>query len=250
MDKRRIRFLLISALFLSFTPTVSNAEEASSTSVLYHFAGNLRDTGYGYNAVDGAVNVITLEHFGLWDYGDNYFFIDMISGRLADPNGNDAHTGSRLYMEVDPRLSLSKITGKNLSFGIVGDVLLAAQLNRSGEGFMAEMYGVGVDLTLPGFAFFQIDAYVRKDNFNGATHQVTAAWGLPFMIGPVKMLCEGYVDSAGTDNSGEDVNSKPRLLAEIAHSRSSSLMTGVEWYYHRNNGLWANVPQWTLKWAF
>ncbi len=227
-----------------------HAEEFSTTSVLYQYAGNLRDPYYGNNAVDGKVTTITFEHFGVWDYGDNFFFVDLLSGRLADFNGNDAGTGSRIYMEWSPRVSLSKVSGAALQYGIVKDLYLAGQINRNGEGFMVEMIGAGTDLALPGFAYFNLNAYSRKDNFNARTYQVSFAWGMPFAIGPAPLLFEGYFDIAGTDNDGEDINTQPRLWVEALHVKSGKLYAGVEWFYHRNRHFEANVPQWALKWTW
>lgn len=74
---------------------------------------------------------------------------------------------------------------------------------------------------------------------------MTAAWGLPFAAGPVEMFCEGYIDFAGTDNDGEDINAQPCLLAEIMHGQTGRLMIGVEWYYHRNSHFETSIPEWS-----
>ncbi|MBI5177797.1 MAG: hypothetical protein HZA04_00880 [Nitrospinae bacterium] len=239
----------IMVIALSSAP--ARAEDFSTTSLLAEYAGNLRDPYYGNNAVDGAVNIVTLEHFGTWEYGDNFFFVDMVSGRLADFNGNDAHTRSRLYLEWGPRISLSKVSGTPVAFGPVRDVLLAAQVNRDGEGYNVEMFGLGVDLALPAFSQFSVNLYSRKDNLNSRTYQVTASWGLPFTALSAPFLFEGYIDVAGTDNNGEDINTQPRLfvdLSKLAGKQKSALLAGVEWYYHKNRWMEMNVPLWTLKW--
>lgn len=231
----------------------ARAEDFSSNSLLLQYSGNLRDPYYGYNATDGAVTVMTFEHYGVWAFGDSFLFLDMISGQLADFNGNDAGTRSRLYAEWQPRLSMSKITGTTLKTGVISDVFIAGQLNRDGEGFIAEMIGASVDITVPGFTFVSLSAYHRKDNFNSSTHQVSVAWGLPFSAGNTSGIFEGYADFAGTDNNGEDINTQPRLLfdiAPVAGIKPGSAMIGLEWYYHKNDWFEQNVPQWTVKWVW
>lgn len=250
---KRFSVFMVAAMALLFSAKSARAEGFSSTALLYEYAGNLRDPYYGNNAVDGAVTTVTLEHFGEWALGDNFFFLDMLSGRMADFGGADAYKSSRLYAEWGPRVSFSKAFGVALPPGAVKDLFLAGQFNRDGEGFMAEMFGVGADFAVPGFNFVSLNLYSRKDNFNSRTHQLTASWGADFRLAGADMLFEGHFDFAGTDNNGEDVNSQPRLfvdMSRLAGAGRGALLAGVEWYYHQNNNFTQNVPQWTLKWVW
>jgi len=115
----------------------------------------------------------------------------------------------------------------------VKDFLIAGQLNRDGEGFKADMIGLGMNLDAPGFQFLDLDAYARKDNFNRLTYQLTLAWHLPFASLPVSL--GGYVDVNGTDNHGAEINGQPQLLFDAG--ALAGLPKG-------------SVPQAMAKWVF
>ncbi len=219
------------------------AEDFSTTNVQVLYGGAFRDPFFGYDTADGRLTTVTLEHFGTWAYGDNYFFVDFLSRSFVDFSGKSTGKTSRIYGEWHPRLSLSRLSGHDLSFSIVKDVLIAGQINRDGEGFKANLLGMGTNLEIPGFNFVELDAYARKDNFNSLTYQVTVAWDLPFGSLPVSL--SGYVDINGTDTHGTEVNAQPQLLLDAG---SVLGLPGhhlqVAW-----NDLLVKSPLWSLRGA-
>ena len=66
--------------------------------------------------------IITLEHASGWNIGDFYTFCDF-SLKRGDSDDD-------LYCEFTPRLSWNKITGRDVSYGILKDVLLTAQTEQ------------------------------------------------------------------------------------------------------------------------
>lgn len=71
------------------------------------------------DSIDKSASVVTLEHINGWKYGDNFFFVD-----ITNADKSDEERSTSFYGEISPRISLSKVTGKDLSFGIVKDVLI------------------------------------------------------------------------------------------------------------------------------
>ncbi|NNJ19101.1 hypothetical protein CSV86_030405 [Pseudomonas putida CSV86] len=67
---------------------------------------------------------VTFEHASGWSFGDLFFFVDGIKYNTEATNG--AGDGHSFYGEFSPRLSFGKITGTDLSFGPIKDVLLSA----------------------------------------------------------------------------------------------------------------------------
>jgi len=227
------------------------AEDFSTTNVQVLYGNSFHDPAFGYNTANGRLTTITLEHFGTWAYGDNYFFTDFLLGDFLDASGKSTGKTTRIYGEWHPRLSLSKLSKHDLSFSIVKDILIAGQLNRDGEGFKADLLGMGTNLDIPGFNFVELDAYARKDNFNSLTYQVTVAWDLPFGSWPVSLT--GYVDINGTDMHGTEINGQPQLLLDVGSMigmPEHHLQMGMEWYFHHHNQLSSGVPQAMVKWVF
>ena len=102
---------------------------------------------------------ITFEHASGWSFGDLFLFVDVIKYNTEATNGaGDGHT---FYGEISPRLSLGKISGADLSFGPVKDVLLAATYEFGEDDVDSYLLGPAVDLNIPGFDYFQLNTYLR-----------------------------------------------------------------------------------------
>ena len=206
--------------------------------------------GHDYELGERQRSITTFEHAHGHKYGDTYAWIDFIK-----PDGED-HT---YYGEFSPRLSLSKITGKNFSHGIIKDVLISTTFEKAKDQGPQYLYGGAIDLTLPGFKFFKTNAYLHDSTeLDGQTWQVTIAWNRPFKIGGTKFLAEGFADFQG--NEGDRSPNQlivPRFLLDIgdlAGYESGKLMAGIEYQYWHNkfglDGVTESVPQAQIKWTF
>ena len=212
--------------------------------------------GNGYELGDNSMSIMTMEHANGWKYGDNFFFVDI---------SNPTSKGTSYYAEFSPRLSLGKISGKDLSFGIVKDVLLAGTLEM-GEDLRAQLIGVGLALDLPKFAFADINLYHRKSKRDwlaeqtDAGAQVTVDWLLPFTVGGQKFAFEGFVDYAWGEKGGSapkanNLIAGPRLLVDVGNwvGAPGTLQFGIEYQIWHNKfgveGVNENVPQVMLKWT-
>ena len=211
--------------------------------------------GTSYADLGGAIDskektIFTFEHADGWAYGDNFFFVD-----VNNPNTS----GTGYYSEFSPRFSIGKMTGKDLSAGIVKDVMLAFT-QEMGDGLHASLYGVGLPLNVPGFAYSDLNFYIRdsvNDTFGASQsgYQVTYDWLYPFSVGSVKMACEGFIDYAFGENGGanpkeDNIITAPRLLIEVANG----LQVGIEYQIWRNKfgikDVNENVAQVMAKWTF
>ncbi|MGZ5000339.1 MAG: hypothetical protein ACXV7F_08565 [Methylomonas sp.] len=103
-----------------------------------------------------------------------------------------------LYGELYSSLSLAKLSGQDLSFGwfknlnITGGVNAGEKIDAEQSGTRVILYGVSLDLNLPGFNYFNID-FLRFDTLEpdrlDGSWQITPAWQLPFSIaGPNGVL--------------------------------------------------------------
>ena len=193
--------------------------------------------------------ILTFEHANGFRYGDFFLFTDVTWPETGKTN---------YYGEAVLRLSLSKMTGADFSFGLVKDVFLAGSIEKARHQPINTLWGGAVDLDLPGFKFFKTHYYVRDDpDFSGTGWQVTIAWNLPFNLAGQKFLTEGFADFAG-DEGRYRQNSLivPRLLFDLGHAlnrQPDRLMVGVEWQYWHNKfgieGVTESVPQAQIKWV-
>jgi len=244
--------IALAALLLALAPLSARADfNATSASVLY--GGGFDDVATGMSSPSGRLFTLTIENTLAWAYGDSFFFVDMASGRFAEGAGTDY----TIYAEWAPRLSFGQIFGTQIAAGPLNDLLIAGEVNR-GPGFNVLLGGLGTNLKVPGFAFWTLNAYVRKDNFNAANYQVTTAWGLPFDLGPVGLSFEGFADIYGTDAAGFNVLTQPQLLVDVGEwigARENRLRVGTEVWIHYTSvlpsGRYTTVaPQALVKFGF
>lgn len=241
---------LVCALGLGLGAQSSLAAEWSSANIQI-----LR--GSTYELGDSNQTVLTFEYADGWKYGDNFFFID-----IFEPTS----TGTSHYGEYSPRLSLGKISGKNLGFGIVTDILLAGTLEM-GDGVRSSLLGIGIDLKLPGFAFAQFNLYARSSERDfvavqtDSGAQATIAWRLPFKVIGQNLAFEGFADYAYGEDGGsspkeDNLITAPRLLIDVGNwfGTPGKVEAGVEYQIWRNkfgiNNIDENVAQAMVKWIF
>lgn len=249
---------LLATIALLFTALQANAGAAewSSTNIQYLYGNSYEaiyfDPARGeLDSYDVSGAIITLEHVNGWKYGDNFFFVDMTN---AERSGTDIDTG--LYGEISPRLSFSKMSGADLSAGIIKDVLLTSTL-EVGSGFHNYLYGLAVDLDLPGWPVFQVNWYVRNEAGTDTGQQITLVWVKPFTLGGLDFTFEGFLDYAyDLDPSEDNLLTAPRLLVDLGKTWGAPgvLQAGVEYQIWRNkfgiDGIDEDVAQVMLKWIW
>lgn len=214
------------------------------------------DTGK-LDSVDDVRSVITWEHVNGWKYGDNFMFVDITNADRTN------ETATSYYGEISPRLSIGKMAGVALNKGMLNDVLLTTTAEL-GEGFRAFLYGVAVDLNLPGFSFFQFNYYIRNDvevfggpSPNDTGSQITLVWLVPFTVANTSWAFEGFFDYAfDVDPAEDNIITAPRLLLDVGEffGEKGAVQAGFEYQIWRNkfgiDGIDEDVLQAMVKFIF
>lgn len=196
--------------------------------------------GSGFELGDKDRTIFTFENALGWKYGDSFLFID-----VTEPFSE----GTSYYSEFSPRFSLGKITGKDMSFGIVKDVMVSTTLEM-GEETRGYLVGVGLPLDIPGFAFANVNLYARQSDRDFAADdtdlggQVTLTWNRPFTLGSTKWNFEGFFDYAFAEKGGsapkeDNIVAAPRLMLNLG----KSLQVGIEQQIWRNKFGVKNVDE-------
>lgn len=237
----KINQLLTFFILFTFTFYV-NAEDFSLTNIQLLWGKGFNDPITGNDTVDEKMSTITLEHYGTWSKGDNYFFVDFTSG---DFKSGKKH---RIYAEYAPRLKLFDYSKKSF----VKSSYLAGQVEH-GDDFHAFLGGVGFDLRIPRFKVAELDIYLRDDNFNDKTFQVTWVWNVPFKLGHTDMSFLGFLDVSGTDQLGTDIITHPKIemdLYSLFNKKSKNVYLGYELWYHDNKISDMKASQIYFKWIW
>jgi nucleoside-specific outer membrane channel protein Tsx len=246
--KKSVKIILLSLVLLTFGTGSALAAIWSSTNMQL-----LYGSGYELASSEDAT-IITIEHASGWKYGDNFFFFDIWQPFDKDTN---------IYGEWHPRFSLGKMTGSDMSFGFVKDVLIATELNVErftyGAGWRAYLYGVGFDLNIPHFDFFAINFFIRDDMTiaDDRTFQISPSWNIPFTLGELRFEFGGFLDYSGAEGDGEaQLLTAPQLLLDVSNFKGSprNFYIGMEYQYWKNkygvDGADESVAQLMAKWVF
>lgn len=92
-------------LAASLAAGAARAEEFSMTDAQFLYGNGYRDPFIDTNADNGRVSTVSLEHYGTWGYGDNYFLFNIYQG---DFDG----IATKIFCKWISRLSLAKMLGE------------------------------------------------------------------------------------------------------------------------------------------
>lgn len=210
---------------------------------------------YGFNWGHGSAlrDIITFEYERIGKYVTHYSFFDVSN---ISTNHGEEKTGTGIYGEWSPRLSLNSVTSDDISSRIIKDIYVASQLNFS-EEFFAYLMGFGLGFQPPkGFVFLNIDALWRDTlNQDGLTWQITLSGLANFNVCKARFQSSGYFDLIGPEGEGErNIHSALQLLLylDFLSERSGKFLIGAEFQFLKNEfgivGRDQFVTQAMVKW--
>ena len=186
---------------------------------------------YGENYELGTEDrtTLTAEYAAKLKYSDVFFFVD----QQWDSNDKD-----NTYFEFAPRLSLGEVTGQDLSFGPVKDVLVATTWeHNAGHGENVEfnnfLYGVGFALDIPYTQYANVNFYRADNNNTDDDYQMTITYAVPFKLGSEDFLVDAFLDWSTAEkdhaselnwtsqykwNVGKHISPETKLYVGVEHS--------------------------------
>ena len=179
---------------------------------------------------------VTFEHASGWSFGDLFIFVDGIKYNTEATNGaGDDHT---FYGEISPRLSFGKLSGSDLSFGPIKDVLLAATYEFGEDDVDSYLLGPALDLNVPGFDFFQLNTYYRETDGKrdgSGVWQITPAWSYTLPVGDSDLVIDGFMDWVvdNDDSYHANLHFNPQIKYDMAKAMGwgKRFYVGVEYDY-------------------
>ncbi len=197
---------------------------------------------------------LTIENFSVWEYGTVFFYYD-----ITEPMGHDNgpnYYSNQFFGGISPTLSLSKVTGKDLSYGILRDVSLRYEIeNGSALGtynFQNYFYGLQYDFAIPGFDFFSLNTVLRDNpRVSGVGFQIGTFWQMSWeWAGRSRLKFTGFLAAApwdgnnnkwgagpGADPKGRFLTSQPQLLYDLGYQlfgKKDHTEVGLEYAYFLN----------------
>lgn len=217
------------AAFFLFMGLFVNELSAFSTSNVQYLYGKFDDNSL-FDTVNGGKSTITVEHYRTFAYGDFFCFADYA---FADDRFFYADNTTDLYFELSPRISLSKTTQTDLSFGFVKELYLAFQYNRQiykYDDYKAYLYGIGSDLSVKGFDVFALNLYKVNKMYFDNTYQVS----LNYMSNHI--FDSAFVFEGFSDWTKDEFLTQNQLLYDLGNALplgDTKAYAGTEWHYYR-----------------
>jgi nucleoside-specific outer membrane channel protein Tsx len=224
------------ALGLSLAATLASGQVLAADLLQWQDNSLTYLNGIDFKVDPPKQQTVTFEHASGWSFGDLFIFVDGIKYNTEATNGaGDGHT---FYGEISPRLSLGKISGADLSFGPVKDVLLAATYEFGEDDVDSYLLGPAVDLDIPGFDYFQLNTYLRttdgrRDGDN--VWQITPVWSYTIPVGDSDLVIDGFMDWVvdNDDSYHANLHFNPQIKYDLAKAMGwgKRFYVGVEYDY-------------------
>ncbi|MDP5238313.1 hypothetical protein Q9Q94_02175 [Uliginosibacterium sp. 31-16] len=252
-----------SALLLALGCAGVQAADWSDTYIGYRYG---RDFAEPFGASDITKNIVNLGHSSGYKYGTNFLNVDLLLSDSKDPSAPDSSSGAQeIYMVYRHTLDLSKVVGKNLGWGPFRSYGITAGFdanskNDAGYNSKKRMVVAGptVMFDVPGFlnvsvlelwesnAPYSKFSNVQTSRYSYDPHpMLTAAWGIPFNVGPVVGLSfEGfanYIAAKGKNEFGDSTAPETNIDAQIMYDvaqitglAKNTLKVGIEYQFWKN----------------
>ncbi|HSD38030.1 MAG TPA: hypothetical protein VLC92_11025 [Rhodocyclaceae bacterium] len=245
---------------MAMAPAVQ-AADWSDTYLGYRYGSGFSEP---FGATDIAKNIFNLAHASGYKYGTNFFNADLLLSDKKDPSSPSATTGAQeIYVVYRNTVDFGKIAGKDLGwgpfagYGVTGG-FDANTKDDAGYNSMKRMLVLGptVMFKVPGFLSVSVLALwesnapynkytgVQTPRYSYDVHPaLTAAWGIPFNIGPVGLSFEGFMNFIASKGENEfggstapEFNFDGQIMYDVGALLGSknTFKMGLEYQYWHN----------------
>jgi hypothetical protein len=168
----KLRYLLFAAA-LAVTANQARAQGFSDTSIGVRDGMWVSNPGGGEGSRDVNKVIFNVGHFDVWDYGTNFFNVDMLLSNPNEPALNSSGGSTEFYAVYRAQLSPDKIFGLNTKFGPISAINfeIGGDLESENTAFAPDkkllVAGPNINFNL-GAGFLNVGIHVSKEwNHNG-----------------------------------------------------------------------------------
>lgn len=249
------RVAVVAALMSGAELTAAAEFQVASLSALYTKDAKA-DPVLGTGAEDEHLATYQFEYFGGFKYGDVYVDAEVFHGKSVGSAGAGSLGGNSSFQQLmvfNPRLSLGKLTGRDLAFGPVSDISLIARYERASYAdFRSYNHGISLNFKVPGFAYFESGVLRRNTNFYHGEwlwRSVLMSNALPIAGQKFRFNLLSLINGAG--DNGTEVFLRPELLWELDDKGAWQLGLRAEMHRYKLNGqdYSRHSPSLMLKWT-
>jgi nucleoside-specific outer membrane channel protein Tsx len=238
--------LLVTSLLAPIKPLHAQEGYTGASNVQLLYGQNVREP-------NSTLTTITFEHFGKYKAFEHFGFADFF--HIPETNTFE------IYSEWYPKISLSRLTKKEMNVGPLTDILIGTGYNalvRNLEDFFVVVGGLVWLFDVPGFSLSQLETYFYQHLGYPVSYQITYAWDVPIPITEKFILrTRGFIDYIGPYGSYQrQIITQPQLLLDLGvlWGSKGKLFAGTEWRYWNNfqgeQGKIESIPQFDILFQF
>lgn len=288
MKKKALATTVLAAATLA-TGAGAHAATWSDTFVGYRYGEKFTEPA---NRDDVQKHVLEFTHVSSYATGQNFLTLDVLQSDGKDPAHGSDNGATEFYLVYRHQFHLGKLLDRDLAFGPVKEVALTAgfDLNTKNTTFAPRkrllVVGPTLKFDVPGFLDVSLlaarewnhcglgtPACPRADIAFDPQWILSAAWGIPFELGPLPLKFQGfanYVSEKGEDYAGLDTEPETLMRAALmldvgrmVTGRKDSFFVGVGYEYWRNKfgnhedaagrkqaGIDTHAPTLQMEWHF
>ena len=172
---------LVAAAVFTLAADAASAQGFSDTSIGYRFGDYFREPGIADgrhpHGVNIDKNILNIGHADAWQYGSNFFNLDILKSNRRDPANNSSQGALEAYFVYRGDLSPNQIFKTNMfTFGPVRDITLQAgfDINTKNTAFapQKDLTVIGPNIHFNTSGFFNLAVLFGKEwNNNGITNR-------------------------------------------------------------------------------
>lgn len=252
---------ILSIACLCLTGTAAHAANWSDTSISWRTGNDYREP---FNPKDIKKNIFALTSVSGYNYGTNFFNVDLLLSDKNDPASLTQTSGAQeAYVVYRHTLDLAKVSGTSMKFGPVNSVGLTAGFdvntkNDVGYNSRKRMLVLGPTLmwdvpghlntsllllnesNAPSGAFPPISTVTGRYTYK--THaMLTADWGIPVTSLVSFEGFANFIATKGKDEVGNDTGAETNIDVQLMLDAGAAMghaknvfKVGIEYQYWRN----------------
>jgi nucleoside-specific outer membrane channel protein Tsx len=259
----KLRHLVFAATVLAATVTQARAQGFSDTSIGFRDGWSQSNVG-GNPATAREVNkaIVNLGHFDVYDYGSNFFNVDVLFSDGNEPANNSSAGSTEFYAVYRGQLSPDKLFGLNTKFGPISAINFEFGGDAEAENTAFApakkllVAGPNFHIDMPA-GFFNIGVHISKEwNHNGVsahpgpvdfnpTPEFEFVWLYPLNFTGLPLDFRGFMNIVlpkGKDGFGgntyTEILARPQLQLDIGtmlfhKAHKPDIYFAVEFWEHK-----------------
>lgn len=204
------------------------------------------DHAFGFNTVSRRMSFGGLTMFRTRTHGDDAMLLFLLTGQFADADRVPTGERTRMVAEWTSTFDLARsASGQSRLF-------LSGQLFRDGQGFRANLVGIGGERLFANGTEFRATSFGRHIEQGAADFRERMELTIPWKCANVRFSFNGYEDVTARRGRAVELSGLWQLLvpAEDLFSRGPKRMkVGVKWFNHHGRDGFTSATSLSIRLA-